>query len=99
MKTLVVFSNPNEQGHCASILREVETHLMEHNIEFSVLKLEKAGYDPVMRPTDHFTAGGNDPDPLTTKYRQMLLDADRLIFVYPVWWNTMPAMLKGFFDL
>jgi NAD(P)H dehydrogenase (quinone) len=98
MKTLVIFSNPNEQGHCAAILREVETRLMEKNVDFQVLKLEKNGYDPVMRPQEHFTAGAEEINPLTKKYLELMTNADRLIFIYPVWWSTMPAMLKGFFD-
>lgn len=24
--------------------------------------------------------------------------ADHLVFVYPTWWGTMPAIMKGFFD-
>lgn len=24
--------------------------------------------------------------------------ADHLVFVYPIWWGTMPAIMKGFFD-
>ena len=30
--------------------------------------------------------------------QKKISNADRLIFIYPVWWNTMPAILKGFFD-
>lgn len=30
--------------------------------------------------------------------RQALLQADHLVFVYPVWWGSVPALLKGFLD-
>ncbi|SDU31729.1 NAD(P)H-dependent oxidoreductase [Geopseudomonas guangdongensis] len=30
--------------------------------------------------------------------RQALLRADHLVFVYPVWWGSVPALLKGFLD-
>lgn len=31
-------------------------------------------------------------------YQQRLLTADRIIFMFPVWWEVMPAMTKGFLD-
>ncbi|MHB1629613.1 MAG: NAD(P)H-dependent oxidoreductase [Bacilli bacterium] len=31
-------------------------------------------------------------------YRELVRRADHLIFVYPVWWYGVPAILKGFFD-
>jgi putative NADPH-quinone reductase/1,4-dihydroxy-2-naphthoate octaprenyltransferase len=30
--------------------------------------------------------------------QEMILWADHLVFVYPTWWGTMPALLKGFLD-
>src|SRR5690625_6907499 len=30
--------------------------------------------------------------------RQCIEEADHLVFVYPTWWATMPAILKGFLD-
>ncbi|MCP1673422.1 putative NADPH-quinone reductase/1,4-dihydroxy-2-naphthoate octaprenyltransferase [Natronocella acetinitrilica] len=30
--------------------------------------------------------------------RDLLVWADHLVFVYPTWWGTMPALLKGFLD-
>lgn len=33
-----------------------------------------------------------------TKAQQLIATADHLVFVYPTWWGTMPALLKGFLD-
>jgi putative NADPH-quinone reductase len=30
--------------------------------------------------------------------RELILWAEHLVFVYPTWWGTMPALLKGFLD-
>ncbi len=30
--------------------------------------------------------------------QQEILAADHLVFVYPNWWATFPALLKGFID-
>lgn len=32
------------------------------------------------------------------KAQELIRWADHLVFVYPIWWGTMPAVLKGFFD-
>lgn len=37
-------------------------------------------------------------DPELEKYRELLLWADRLVLVYPIWWGRPPAMLLGFID-
>ena len=37
-------------------------------------------------------------DPLVKKYHDMILMSNDLIFIFPDWWSSMPAILKGFFD-
>ena len=32
------------------------------------------------------------------KYRNLITWADHIIFIYPIWWGGMPAVLKGFID-
>ena len=37
-------------------------------------------------------------DPKLGKYREQTREADKLVFVYPIWWGRPPAMLLGYID-
>lgn len=37
-----------------------------------------------------------EPDLL--RAQELIKQADHLVFVYPIWWGAMPALLKGFID-
>jgi NAD(P)H dehydrogenase (quinone) len=41
---------------------------------------------------------GHAIDPQVLDYQRRLLAADHLAFVFPVWWEAMPAATKGFLD-
>lgn len=55
-------------------------------------------FDPVLKLSD-FKALNNRNIPADIKEEQEHIKwADVLIFVYPVWWTGLPAMLKGYVD-
>ena len=37
-------------------------------------------------------------DPSVQKYQQMIKESRRLIFIFPIWWADMPAIVKWFLD-
>jgi NAD(P)H dehydrogenase (quinone) len=37
-------------------------------------------------------------EPDLIEVQQEILDAEHIVFVYPNWWGTYPALMKGFFD-
>lgn len=37
-------------------------------------------------------------DPKLEKYREQIRQADKIVFVYPIWWGRPPAMLLGYID-
>ena len=37
-------------------------------------------------------------DPKLQKYREQITRADKIVFVYPIWWGRPPAMLLGYID-
>jgi NAD(P)H dehydrogenase (quinone) len=37
-------------------------------------------------------------DPQVADYQRRLLQAEHLVFAFPIWWESMPATTKGFLD-
>jgi NAD(P)H dehydrogenase (quinone) len=99
MRTAIVFNHPYEHSFCAAILQSVVRGLHNAGHETDVLHLDNEQFDPVMRTADlkAFTLG-EPVDPQVLEYRERLAAADHLIFIFPVWWELMPAMTKGFID-
>ncbi len=95
---LIIYAHPNKLGHCGLILSEVKKGLEEKKVPFEVLDLYEMGYDPVMRPEEHYTSGNSEVSEENQKIQEMIKNEDRFIFIYPTWWNGPPAILKGFLD-
>lgn len=99
MHLLVVMAHPAG----ASLTRSVASAILDagaalgHTVELADLVAE--GFDPVFGPADHaaFTAAGPMP-PAICREQQRIDRADHLILVYPVYWWSMPAVLKGWID-
>lgn len=107
MKTLIVFNHPYEGSYCNAILEAVQTGLRKGNHEIDVIHLDRDNFDPVMRGKDllAFVKARTDVesayamlDPQVLDYKKRLEDAEHLIFIFPIWWELMPALTKGFID-
>ena len=98
MKTLVVYANPNMGGHCHAILESVKQELASRKIEYDFVDLNAEKFDPVISAEELYTSGGSKVNDQTKKYMDQLAAADKIIYIYPIWWNSMPAIVKGYFD-
>jgi len=107
MKTLIVFNHPYSGSYCNAILDSVIAGLKRTNHEIDLLYLDKEDFDPVMRAKDleafskakrEKTSMLQSLDPIVLEYKKRLENAERLIFIFPIWWELMPALTKGFID-
>ena len=107
MRVLVVFNHPYERSYCNAILKAVEVGLQKGNHYMDLIHLDNEGFDPVMRAKDlkAFVVAAKEPessynllDEQVKKYKAKLLQADHVIFIFPIWWELMPALTKGFID-
>jgi NAD(P)H dehydrogenase (quinone) len=99
MRYAIVFNHPYEGSFCNAILQTVQKTLTSAGHHADILHLDNDGFNPVMTAADlkGFTRGA-PVDPKVIAYRQRLEQADHLILIFPIWWELMPAMTKGFID-
>jgi NAD(P)H dehydrogenase (quinone) len=98
MNVLIVYAHPNPKSLNAAILKEVERGLQEAGHLYTVIDLYQDNFQPVLVYNDSIRRSDLKNDPETARYRELVRQADHLIFIYPVWWYGVPAILKGFFD-
>jgi len=104
MKVLIVFTHPNSNSFNHALLENISAGLNHAGHEVKVKNLYEEGFNPVL-DSDDLSAlhNGNIPDRIAKQQRELLwaelLWAEGLVFIYPLWWFTPPAMLKGWFDV
>lgn len=99
MRTVVVFNHPYEGSYCNALLTSVTKGLQKAGHEVDVMHLDKDGFNPAMTAEDLKAFVARQPtDPQVIDYIGRLKTADHLIFIFPIWWDIMPAMTKGFID-
>lgn len=97
-KTVIIYAHPHKDGFCGKMLSETIAQLQKSDTNFNVIDLYAIGYDPVLKKEEHYTSGGYIVSEQNKKFQAMITEAKNLIFIYPVWWQNMPAILKGFCD-
>ena len=99
MKVVIVFNHPYEGSFCNAILNSVMTGLKNQHHEIDLIHLDKEEFNPVMTAEDLKAFVNRKPvDPRVIDFKDRLANVDHLIFIFPIWWELMPAMTKGFID-
>jgi len=97
--TTIILAHPWHGSFNKAILDTIISKYELNNTPYEVLDLNKDAFNPVMQEAELAVYNaGKALDPLVIKYQESISKADHIIFIFPIWWGTMPAILKGFFD-
>ncbi|HHT9114621.1 MAG TPA: NAD(P)H-dependent oxidoreductase [Candidatus Wunengus sp. YC65] len=98
MKYLIVHTHPNPSSFCNAITASICKELEKNNRDFIIRDLYKIRFDPALGLEDLAAMyKGVCLEDVRTE-REYVSSADMLIFVFPVFFNNLPAMLKGYID-
>ena len=94
MRHLIVVAHPNPKSFTHALADAYGAELTAMGHEVVLRDLYAMGFDPVLHPSELNAAGAADVQAEQTR----LKNADATAFFYPLWWASMPAILKGYID-
>lgn len=96
---LAITSNPEPQSLTNAVGRALLEGARIGGAQTEFLDLYEIGFNPVYLQEDreHYLGRAQVPQDVA-KIQDSLVQADVISLIFPVYWYTMPAMMKGFFD-
>lgn len=95
----VVLTHPYAESFAHATYQTIRNVLEERGQSWTGIDLWADGFDPRYSPEElRLFREGDTTDPLVTRYQEILERTSDLVFVFPVWWNDVPATCKGFID-
>ena len=97
---LVITSNPEKDSMTDAVGAAFAAGAVERGASADVLDLYDEGFNPVYSAADRAHYLGHAPMPEdVVPIQRRLAQADVIALVFPIYWYTMPAMVKGPRDL
>lgn len=98
MNSLIIYAHPNKESFTNFLSKELENTLKESGNSVKVRDLYELNFDPVLSQKDFETLNsGNVPEDIKTEH-EYITWADTIFFVFPTWWESMPAIMRGYID-
>jgi len=95
----IILAHPWHGSFNKAIMDTITEKYDRDNKPYEVIDLHKDDFNPVFSEQElSVYSEGKYIDELIGRYQYMIKESDELIFIFPIWWAGMPAILKGFFD-
>ncbi|MBU0515906.1 MAG: NAD(P)H-dependent oxidoreductase [Proteobacteria bacterium] len=94
-KVLIIQGNPDPNSLCQALAEAYNQGAQKTNAEVREIKIRDIEFNP------NLPFGYKQELELEEgliEAQRMIQWADHLVFIYPTWWGTMPALMKGFVD-
>ncbi len=94
MKILTILAHPSKKSFNNALLQKYIKGAKKNN-EVKTLYLGKLKFNPILKE-GYIKIQKLEPDLI--KAQSLISWADKITIIYPTWWTTPPALLKGFFE-
>lgn len=94
-KVLIILGHPNRESFCGSLAESYGQGALESGAEVKEIFLGDLQFDKNLRG-GYREAQELEPD--LVEAQRLIKWSEHQVWVYPTWWGTYPALMKGFLD-
>ena len=94
-KVLVLLGHPDRESMCCDFAQSYVDGATKSGCEVRRINLGDMQFDPILH---HGYKVIQELEPDLKKLQEDIRWCDHFVIIYPSWWSTMPALLKGLFD-
>lgn len=94
-KILIIQGHPDKNSYCQALANNYKKGAIEVGAEVEEIIISDLNFNPNLA-FGYSKRTEQEPDLIESW--QKIKNADHLVFVYPIWWGGMPALMKGFID-
>lgn len=100
MKTLIVISHPRKNSLTSNVARAIADGIVENGGQVDLLDLYREEFNPTLYIEDEADYNNihKTYSKEVMKEIERIKSVDEIIFVFPIYWHSLPAMLKGYID-
>jgi putative NADPH-quinone reductase len=92
---LIINAHPDKESFCFALAETYKMGAYKTGVNVKMVHLIDLKFNPILTFGYRKTS---ELEPDLVQIQQDILWANHLVFVYPNWWATFPALLKGFVD-
>ncbi|MCK5066858.1 MAG: NAD(P)H-dependent oxidoreductase [Bacteroidales bacterium] len=92
---LIINGHPDKDSFCSELAKSYQIGAEKSNTPVKLINLVDLEFTPILK---HGYNKRTELEPDLVNIQTEINKADHLVFVYPNWWGTYPALLKGFID-
>jgi putative NADPH-quinone reductase len=92
---LIINGHPDKDSFCNALANQYKKGAENAHADCKLINLTELDFSPVLK---YKYRKRTDLEPDLVNAQKLISDANHLVFVYPNWWGTYPALLKGFLD-
>ncbi len=94
-RVLIINGHPHRDSFCNALAKAYKKGTEVSKVECELISLIDLEFSPVLR---YGYKKRTKLEPDLKKMWDLIIKSDHLVFIYPNWWGTYPALLKGFID-
>jgi len=98
MNQLIILAHPKQDSFSVTLKEQYQREMIKNGDKVKIRDLYKMKFNPVLNE-EELANNNNGDTSADIAVEQNYIDwADQLTFIFPLWWNAFPAILKGYID-